>query len=305
MPIDLPGVYAAIVTPFDHECHLAPDQFQKLMANLAARGCHGVLLSGTTGESASLSVAERIAVFEAAAHARAGLRLLAGTGAASLEDVVMLTRAAFDTGLDAVVIIPPFFYADPPLIGLVEFYAAAIERAVPSDGAVLLYHNPFISGVGVSLDLIHALKDRFPDQIVGIKDSSRNLDHARTLIQTFPDFCVLVGDDQLLSAVLGAGGGGAITGVANLFPDLLREVYELHSQGQTTSIAQDRLDNAARQLDGLPRIPAIKALLAAGKVIQTSVLRPPLSSLSDSEYAILANRFHLNLELPTHISLGQ
>lgn len=266
MSINLEGTYAATITPFDDSGKLALDQLAAHLYQLARRGCHGVLLSGTTGEGMSMSVAERIALFEFAINANTGLRLLAGTGSASLEDVVALTRTAFDYGVDGVVIILPFFYLDPPLKGLIQFYTEVIQRAVPEDGAVLLYHNPWVAGCDVAPELIAHLRDRFPRQIVGIKDSSRDWEHARMLLEAFPGFQLLVGDDALLAGNLEAGGAGAITGMANLFPDLLHDVFDAHRQGTSPGDAQTRLVDACQMLDGLPRIPAIKTLLVPGRL---------------------------------------
>jgi 4-hydroxy-tetrahydrodipicolinate synthase len=303
MSTDLRGIYAAVVTPFDEDGQPALDQLAAHLAHLARRGCHGVLLCGTTGEGPSLSVEERVAVFEAAAGAGTGLRLLGGTGGVSLEDVVTLTRAAFDGGLDGVVILPPFFYLDPTPDGLFDFFAGVVKRAVPEDGAVLLYHNPFIAGPGIDAGLIRRLRDAFPAQVVGVKNSSRDWDYAHMLLDTFPGFQVLVGADALLARSLEAGGAGAITGLANLFPDLLRDVYDLYRQGASPAEAQKRLDAAAAQLDGLPRIPATKALLAAGGIIEAGDVRPPLRGLAEAEFDELARRFHLGVEMPGHIDL--
>jgi 4-hydroxy-tetrahydrodipicolinate synthase len=298
MSINLEGTYAATITPFDDEGKLGLDQLAAHLYQLARRGCHGVLLSGTTGEGMSMSVAERIALFEFAVNANTGLRLLAGTGSAGLEDVVALTRAAFDYGVDGVVIIPPFFYLDPPLKGLIQFYAEVIQRAVPEDGAVLLYHNPWVAGCGVAPGLIARLRDRFPKQVIGIKDSSRDWEHAQTLIKAFPGFQVLVGDDALLAGNLEAGGVGAITGMANLFPDLLRDVFDAKREGTSPDDAQARLVDACHKLDGLPRIPAIKTLLVADKVIATNRVRPPLTQMSESEFEELKKRFGLRDGMP-------
>src|SRR4030042_4858941 len=97
----LSGVYAAVVTPLKPDLSPDLDGLINLIQFLASRGCHGVLLMGTTGEGPSFSINERLSVFKAAIIAREklpGLRLLAGTGTPSLEDSVFLTKSAFDLG---------------------------------------------------------------------------------------------------------------------------------------------------------------------------------------------------------------
>ncbi len=303
MTRDFRGIYAAVVTPYAEDGHPSAEQLARCLFNLAERGCHGVLVAGTTGEGPSLSAAERRDLFEAAVAAKSGLRLLAGTGASSLEDAVFITRAAFDAGMDAAVIIPPFFYGGADDEGLYAFYTALIRQAVPDDGAIFLYHNPPVCGVGLSFELIARLRDSFPRQVVGIKDSSYDWAHTRGLIDGFEGFAVLNGDDKALSQTLEVGGAGSITLVANAFPDLAREVFDLHAAGKPLEEAQERLTLAHRQFDGLPRTAALKTLLKAGGVIDNDAIRPPLRPLNEQEDALLRERFLLDLEIPSTIRL--
>ncbi len=106
----LAGVYAAAVTPLKPDLSPDLDGIASLIQFFAQRGCHGVLLMGTTGEGPSFSLAERMQIFEAAASARqdfSGFRLLAGTGTPSLEDTIYLTKSAFALGFEGVVVLPP------------------------------------------------------------------------------------------------------------------------------------------------------------------------------------------------------
>lgn len=297
MSTSLRGIYAAVVTPYGMDGHPSPEQFTSCLHHLAKRGCHGALVAGTTGEGTSLSVEERINLFKMAVQADSGLRLLAGTGAASLEDAVAITRGAFDAGCDAALVIPPFFYKKADVEGLFIFFDELIHQAVPSDGKVLLYHNPVAAAVGVPIELIRRLRDAYPQQVTGIKDSSQDWEHTQTLLDTFSDFDVFVGDDRLLSRSLEAGGAGSITLIANAFPDLAREVYDLHKAGKPNAEAQARLDEAHAQLNGLPRIPAVKFLLRAGRIIQIDAVRPPLRPLSDEELHAMLERFMLTEEM--------
>lgn len=301
---DLKGVYAAVVTPYDDEGRPSPEQFAACLEYVARRGCHGVLVAGTTGEGPSLSAAERRTLFQTAAESGRGLNVLAGTGAASLEDAAEITRDAFDAGCDAAVIIPPFFYKGASDDGLFDFFAALIRRAVPADGRVLLYHNPVAAPVGVSFDVIRRLLDAFPEQVVGIKDSSQDWDHTRALLETFPGFQVFAGDDRLLQRTLEAGGSGSITLVANAFGDLNRAVFDRCAAEDDAADAQQRLGEAHQQFDGLSRIPAIKALLKAGGVVENASVRPPLRPLTADEEALLKERFMLDREIPRTIHLS-
>src|SRR5690349_16668856 len=118
----LSGIYAAVITPLNSSGRPDYEAYTALLDHLWRRGCHGILAAGTTGEGPSLSVEERAGLFAAVSQANSEMRLLAGTGAASIEDTKALSRAAFEHGASAAVIIPPFFYSNPPVEGLLEFY---------------------------------------------------------------------------------------------------------------------------------------------------------------------------------------
>jgi dihydrodipicolinate synthase/N-acetylneuraminate lyase len=107
MSTSLAGIYAASVTPFDDDGIPALHLLSIHLRYLESNGCTGALILGTTGEGPSFSVDERISILEAAAAERGKLRLLAGTGAASLTDAITLTHAAFELGYDGVVVVPP------------------------------------------------------------------------------------------------------------------------------------------------------------------------------------------------------
>ena len=156
MSTSLAGIYAASITPFDDDGIPALHLLSIHLRHLESNGCTGALILGTTGEGPSFSVAERISILEAAAAERGNLRLLAGTGAASLTDAITLTRAAFELGYDGVVVLPPFFY-HPTQDGLLAYYFELVSRGVPDSGNLLLYHIPQVSGVPIERELIRRL----------------------------------------------------------------------------------------------------------------------------------------------------
>ena len=184
----LSGVYAAVITPLKPD--LTPDLegLSSLIQFLAGRGCHGVLVLGTTGEGPSFSREERLSVYQAAETTRQslpGFHLLAGTATPSLEETVFLTHAAFDLGYEAAVVLPPYYYRKATDDGLFSWFSRLMDQAVPSDGQVLAYHIPPVTGMDLSLDLLARIKDTYPGKFAGIKDSSGNPDWARLLGKRF------------------------------------------------------------------------------------------------------------------------
>jgi 4-hydroxy-tetrahydrodipicolinate synthase len=173
---------------------------------LATRGCHGIVLFGTTGEGPSFSPAERETLMRAACEARAalpGLRLLAGTGTPSLSETIDLTRLAFDLGFDGALAVPPYYFRSATDNGLFLWFSELIQKAVPADGYLLGYHFPRVAGIGFSMELLARLKDAFPVQFAGIKDSSHDADLARDLGEKFgSDLVVLNGTDSYLQLAM-------------------------------------------------------------------------------------------------------
>jgi 4-hydroxy-tetrahydrodipicolinate synthase len=286
----LDGVYAAALTPLAPDFSLALDDLPPFLDFLARRGCHGALLMGTTGEGPSFAAQERLDLLRAALAVRQvhpDFRLLLGTGTPSLEETVQLTRAAFELGADAVVVLPPYYYRKVSGDGLFAWFSQVIRRAVPAGGALLGYHIPSLTGVPLSLDLLARLKDAFPDRFAGIKDSSAEADHARSLGQRFgAALRVFSGTDSLFSLALEHSAAGCITAPANLRSPDLRQVWDAFQAGDIGGVdaqaAQARL-SAAREVLGRypPNPPLYKALLARLHPFPRWAVRPPLLPMPD------------------------
>jgi len=286
----LAGVYAAAVTPLGttYDSALDLESVPVLMRFLAGRGCHGMVLLGTTGEGPSFSPSEREALMRAASAARdshelvPGFRLLAGTGTPSLSETVDLTRLAFDLGYDGVLVLPPYYFRKATDEGLFAWFSELITKAVPSNGYLLGYHFPSVAGIGFSVELLGRLKDAFPVQFAGIKDSSHDPGLASTLGEKFgSDFVALTGTDSYLQLAMQNKAAGCITAPANIISPDLREVWDLTQEGKDASEAQVRVTRQRDILDKYPPFPAaLKALLHRLHGLPRWSVRPPLESTS-------------------------
>jgi 4-hydroxy-tetrahydrodipicolinate synthase len=287
MPIhsQLAGVYAAAITPLQPDYSPDLEALPNFLKFLAERGCHGALLLGTTGEGPSFAAHERLAIFKTAQEARhwfPEFKLLAGTGTPSLEETTLLTRAAFEAGLDGVVVLPPYYFRNAPMEGLLKWFSEVIRRAVPEGAALLGYHIPAVSGVPLSFELLSRLKDSFQDRFAGLKDSSGDPEHAKRLQAGFGnDLIVLNGNDRLFSLALEAGASGAITALANLLSPDLRQVWESPPGSPERVQAQANLNTAREIMDRYPPAAStLKALLARQHSFPLWTVRPPLLPIS-------------------------
>ena len=279
----LAGVYAAAVTPL-RDSALDLDSVPPLLSFLASRGCHGAVLFGTTGEGPSFSPAEREALMRCAREARAalpGFRLIAGTGTPSLSETIDLTKLAFELGFDGVLVVPPYYFRNATDNGLFLWFHELIQKAVPSDGFLLGYHFPRVAGIGFSLDLLKRLKDSFPTQFAGLKDSSHDADLARSLGERFgADLAVFTGTDSYLELAMQNKAAGCITAPANILSPDLREVWDAMNAGTTSEEAQRRVKEQRDILDKYPPFPpTLKALLHRRHGLPRWSVRAPLESL--------------------------
>jgi 4-hydroxy-tetrahydrodipicolinate synthase len=280
----LAGVYAAALTPITNASTLDLEAVAPYLAFLAARGCHGALLFGTTGEGPSFSATERFAVWQAALKIRGlypDFRMLAGTGTPSLTETIDLTRAAFDLGYDGVVVLPPYYFRKATDDGLFRWFSDVIQKAVPADGYLFGYHFPGVAGIGFSLELLARLKDAFPVQFAGIKDSSHDPDFARALGQKFgDDLAVFSGTDSDFTFALENHAAGCITAPANVISPDLRAVYDLFLAGKDTSAVQTRVTEQRHILEKYPPFPpTLKALVHRLHGFPRWPVRPPLVDL--------------------------
>jgi 4-hydroxy-tetrahydrodipicolinate synthase len=221
-------VLPAMTTPFK------PDTFEvdtKLLAThakwLLAHGCDGLVLFGTTGEAASLSVAERKAALENLLEAGidAG-KVLVGTGCCAISDTVDLMRHVARYECAGVLLLPPFFYKGVSDAGIARAYDMAIAGCGSHVPPIYLYHIPQVSGVPIGPDLVALLIDRHGELVRGYKDSSGQWANTAEILSRFPGLHMYVGSEQLLLDNLRHGGVGCISGSANVQPLGLRRIYE-------------------------------------------------------------------------------
>ena len=284
----LAGVYAAAVTPLKPDSTLDLETVPVLLRFLASRGCHGALLFGTTGEGPSFSPKERETFMRSVRVYRQqlpGFKLLAGTGTPSLSESIELTKLAFDLGYDGVVVLPPYYFRKATDDGLFNWFSELIRKAVPTKGHLLGYHIPSATGVGFSLDLLARLKDAFPTQFAGIKDSSHDDSFATTLGQRFgKDLLVLNGTDSYFHHALKNHAQGAITAAANLISEDLREIWDLFQEGKDPTEVQASATKKRHILEKyLPFPPILKALLHKLHDFPKWTVRPPLEEMDEKK----------------------
>lgn len=278
------GLFVAAVTPFDARGQFQRTWQQAHFAWLQEHSVNGVLVTGTNGEGPSLSADERRAVIDAAVANRQSMQLIAGTGTPSLNETIALSRYALEAGVDAVLVLPPFFFRDAPEAGLIRYYQTLCDAL---DGRMLFYHIPRVSGVPITHGLIEAVRNSHPQQCYGIKDTGGDAGQTGELVQAFPPWCVMGGSDHLMLANLQAGVRGQISGLANAFPELFAGLLRAFRVGEDTASWQDRIDALKNVWNRYPNQSGLKAVVSERVGLAPSFVKPPLLDMDDGQRTAL------------------
>lgn len=287
------GVWAALATPLDGNDELDASAFAAHADALLAAGCDGVAPFGTTGEGPSFTVAERQGGLDAllAAGIRPD-RIVAGIGAASVGDAIVLARHALSLGVDRFLMLPPFYFKDIDDNGLHAAFARTIDRIGNDRTRLLLYHIPQVSQVVVTATVIERLLASHPGIVAGIKDSTGNLDHTLSLARRFRAISVFCGAEEHLPALLEAGGAGTICGLANLVPRLMTRLRD-GAGARELDDPLSRIACLANAITDGPFVPRLKALLAAAtgedgwRRVRAPLTAPPMAEEARLIQAVL------------------
>jgi len=220
--LSIHGIYPAMLTPINPDESPNPDGIGELVDYVLRGGVHGLFVVGTHGEAYALTPEEREQVVSAYVREAAGrVPVLAGVGAVTTRAALSNLRAAERGGADGVSVVAPFFISPSQD----ELYAHFRAIADATDLPVLLYNLPGRTHVSIAPQTVARLAEI--DNIVGVKDSSGDLNNTVDYLRLTPDdFAVMNGNDGLICAALSAGANGAVAATANIVPGLLVSIYD-------------------------------------------------------------------------------
>jgi 4-hydroxy-tetrahydrodipicolinate synthase len=252
------GIWAAVITPVTPD--LTPDAQRAIpyYRDLLASGCDGINLLGTTGEAMSFSATQRLQFMERIAASGLPLeRVMAGTGAASLDDAARLTRFALERGFAAALIMPPFFFREASDDGIAAFYEALLERVNAPARSLLLYNFPRMAGVTLHASLVERIARSSKGGVFGMKDSSNDAALQSDALARLPEFVVLPGSESDLVEAKRRGCAGCVSGSVALWAPLAKRVFEREDEGEAAELRQLRAS-----LEGLSLVPVMRRRIA-------------------------------------------
>ena len=225
-----------MVTPLRGRDELDIEGLERLIEHVLSGGVDGLFILGTTGEGPSLSYHLRRELIERTCRlVRARVPVLVGITDSAFVESVGLARHAAAAGADALVLAPPFYFSEgqPELEEYLDHLVA--ELPLP----VFLYNAPANTKVQYGLETLRQAMDR--PQVVGLKDSSNNMDYFRDalgLLRHRPDWSILIGPEELLADAVVAGGHGGVPGGANVFPQLYVQLCAAARKGDVARARQ-------------------------------------------------------------------
>ncbi len=273
------GLSVALATPFAED---RSTDLPRLVAHgrqSLADGCNSLTVFGTTGEGASLGLNERHRALGALVGAGVdpASQLVVGIASASVEDAIAQGCAALMLGCPSFLLAPPFYFKGAGDEGLFDWFAAVLSGLGPKASNVILYHIPQVTSVGLSMELVDRLKKAFPKQVTGVKDSSGDWANAQALLKQHGELHILIGDERLLAKAMNLGASGAITGLANIAPDLMRALIDGIEEPRVNAMVDVVLPYAVTT--------AVKALVGHRRndPVAWSRMRAPLKSLGEAD----------------------
>ncbi len=289
------GLIAPILTPFNDDLSVATSLYVDHAKRLFDQGCAGIAPFGTTGEALSVGIDERIAAIRDLIDGGIdAARMIPGTGLSNVADTARLSRACLDMGCAGVMTLPPFYFKSVTEDGLYRHFEQLIAT-IGSDARIYLYHIPPIAIVGVPPALAARLHADFPDQIVGIKDSSGDWDNTRALLN-IDGMIVYPGSELPLLDALELGAPGCISATANINAVDIVRVLDLYERGDIAGAQalHERVKRFRLLVQDYAPIPAQKRLLAISTDdARWANVRPPLTAMSEEvgrELAIILKR---------------
>ena len=274
------GIYAATLSVLDKNLALNTEKTVKYAEILIDRGCHGVVFFGSTGQSQLISLGEKIQLINILPKSKCKDNFIIGTGLNSLADNINLMKISKSNGFDKFLIMPPAYYkySDQDVI---NFYSKIIDEI--KECKIILYNFEKLSGYKFSIECVEKLAEQFPEQIVGVKDSSYNLYENLKI----DNFSVMPGSELKLLKGLELGCSGIITATTNVTSILARDVYDKF-KNSSPQVFNEKLCLVRAVFDKYNLISGLHTFMSQ---IDNDFLNllPPLKLLNETEKKLFLN----------------
>ena len=283
------GIYAASMSVINKNLTLNVKETINHAEMVIDQGCHGVAVFGSTGQAQLIPVAEKINLLNELSISKYREKYIIGTGLNSLGETINLMNVAKSLDFKRFLIMPPAYYKYDDN-DVINFYSKIVESIPESE--IILYNFEKLCGYKFSIECVEKLVKRFPDQIVGVKDSSYNLFENLKL----ENFSILPGSESKLLKGLEIGCSGIITATCNATAELARKVYEDFIAENEQTVNQ-KLCDVRGSFEKYNLISGLHTYFGKYNQSYMNVL-PPLNTLnSQDENELIKNLEKLNFSI--------
>ena len=283
------GIYAASMSVINENLTLNVKETIKHAEMIIDQGCHGVAVFGSTGQAQLIPVAEKINLLNELSISKHREKYIIGTGLNSLGETINLMQIAKSLNFKRFLIMPPAYYKYDDN-DVINFYSKIVESIPESE--IILYNFEKLCGYKFSIECVEKLVKRFPDQIVGVKDSSYNLFENLKL----ENFSILPGSESKLLKGLELGCSGIITATCNVTAELARKVYD-DFIAQNDQTVNQKLCDVRSSFEKYNLISGLHTYFGKYNQSYTNVL-PPLNTLNSlDENELIKNLEKLNFSI--------
>ena len=268
------GIYAASLSIFNQDLSLDIDSTINHSENLIQAGCHGCVLLGSTGQAQLISSREKKKLIEKLHNNKFKDYFMIGTGNNALNENIEIMKHSIDNGINRFLLMPPAYYKYDDE-GAYSFFANVVQK-VP-ESKIILYNFEKLSGYKFNVQIVEKLAKDFPQQIVGVKDSTYNLYE----VLKIPNFLIFPGSETKLLKGLELGNSGIISAICNVTASLARKVYDDFNNKKTQTF-NEKLSAIRKVFDNYNLISGLHSFMSFENEKYKRIL-PPLSLLSEPQ----------------------
>lgn len=273
------GIFTSLITPFRKDnLKVDIDSLMDLVSFVGDHGGNGIIPLGSYGEFNSLTLIERKEVLASIMESRGDLAVIPNVGCDNFEETLELANYARSLKVDAVLIMPPYFYKDVETTGLINYFLKIMKNL---DLPVYIYNIPKYTGIEINDTLIEALLET--GKLAGIKDASGDISLIKHFKSKYPDLNIILANDKLFYDGLSLGLNTFSSYLFNAFPEIVKAVsFDYNQPVKGGKPAQIYLNEVHHLLKKYPRIAALK-YSATLRGISGSDVRPPLTGLTKEQ----------------------
>ena len=288
------GIYAASMSVLNSDLSLNVEKTILHAEKLIDQGCHGTAIFGSTGQAQLISISEKIKLLNVLSESKYKDKHVIGTGLNSLNETINFMKIAVSLNFKKFLIMPPAYYNYQDS-DVMNFYSKIIDTIPQSQ--IILYNFEKLCGYKFSIKCVENLVKKFPEQIIGVKDSSYNLFENLSI----ENFSVMPGSESKLLRGLEKGCSGIITATCNATAQLARKVYDDYQNDKEQSLNQKLID-VRNSFEKYNLISALHTLFSINDKIYENLL-PPLSLLNDTDKKnLMQNLKDLNFETKSQLA---